>query len=143
MTIAGMALTVPDGAITSAMVQDGSLSPADYMAFASEAQDFTDRGTASSSLVDFGSTNITFNLPYRAIVYVYLRGALQNPAGHCMLTVAVDHVGQWGNANIYLETIDTTRQTAGTGAVLTMDSGNHTIRPRFGNFYANATCTAG
>jgi len=142
--IAGMALTVPDGAITSAMVQDGSLSPADYMAFASEARDFVDRGTTSSSFVNFGSTSLTFNLPYRALVYVYLRGALQNPTGHCMLTVAIDHVDQFGDASIYLETINTTWQTAGTGAILTMNSGDHTIRPRFGNFYANgSTCTAG
>jgi len=142
--IAGMALTVPDGAITSAMIQDGSLSPADYTAFASEARDFTDRGTTSSSFVDFGSTNLNLNLPYRAIVYAYLRGALQNPDGNCMLTVAIDGVDQFGNASIYLETINTTWRTAGTGAILIMEPGNHAIRPRFGNLYANGTtCTAG
>jgi len=141
--IAGMALTVPDGAITSAMVQDGSLYPTDFTAFAGEARDLAQRATDSSAFVDFGSTSLTFSLPYRATVYVYLRGALHNPNGDCMLTLGIDSVDQFGSGAIYLETISTSWQTAGTGGILTMDSGSHDVHPRFANLWGGGTtCTA-
>jgi hypothetical protein len=132
--IAGIALTVPDGALT----------PASIMAVAEEAVDTTDRSTTSSSFVNFGSTVLDFTLPYRALVYVYLRGALRNGDDQCRLTLRIDgHDHPNGTSRpIYLEVIRTHWQTMGTGAILTLDAGSHTIRPSFAS-YGGTTAWAG
>jgi hypothetical protein len=132
----------PNEVITSAMVQDGALQPADFTTFAGEARDITDRTTTSSSFVNFGSTSLTFNLPYQAKVYVYLRGALYNPSGNCVLTAAIDGV-DFGGISMYLETVSTSWRTSGTGGIVTLEPGNHIIRPRFSNWASGTTCTAG
>jgi hypothetical protein len=122
--IAGMALTVPPGV----------LGPANFTPLTDEAVDTAMRSTTSTSFANFGSTTLSFNLPYRAMVYLYVRSSVRNPSGRSAVTLNIDgqdHFG--GQHSLYVETNSTEWLTMGAGAPWTLDAGAHTIRPRFGS----------